>query len=390
MRNNREELNRKLAVVDMNKSFVIFGAGKKGRRLAQTLIKYNILSTIIDNNVSLHGQNIYGVEVIGLDQYLSMREKEYIVICAAGKNGKAIAKLLEENGFVCKKDFDFADNFENEYLPMYVWNKTCEIFMPLSQIVLTERCTLKCIKCAHACHMTNKDSIDLTLEQAKRSSDYFFKNVDYVQEFVLIGGEPFLYEELSEIISYIGDKYRSKIGLFAITTNGTIIPKQKVLDACKKYNIFINISNYKLQIPRLENNYIKLEYVLKQNQIDYYLFAEETDWYDYGFGEVERNADEEQLIKVFDECKTPCHEVRENRLYYCVMARSVSDNLRMNIGKEDYFNLGNENFDRLDLVAFILGYSEKGYLDMCNFCRGKDAVNHLVPAAEQRKIRDLL
>ena len=45
------------------------------------------------------------------------------------------------------------------------------------------------------------------------------------------------------------------------------------------------------------------------------------------------------MIKVFDLCNTSCREVRENCFYYCVMARSVLENLGYDIGQEDYLNL---------------------------------------------------
>ena len=64
------------------------------------------------------------------------------------------------------------------------------------------------------------------------------------------------------------------------------------------------------------------------------------------------------------------------------MARSVSDNLNYHIGEKDYLDL-----DELDqkkvLLEFTLGYSEKGYLDMCNYCNGVEARNYPIPAAEQ-------
>ena len=111
----------------------------------------------------------------------------------------------------------------------------------------------------------------------------------------------------------------------------------------------------------------------------------EREWYDYGFQYVNHQNNEEKLIHVFDRCGTICHEIRENRLYYCVMARSVSENLNFGVGHEDYLDLrqlNDENWKKI-LVEFISGYSEKGYLDMCNFCNGGDCIKYKIPVAEQ-------
>ena len=57
----------------------------------------------------------------------------------------------------------------------------------------------------------------------------------------------------------------------------------------------------------------------------------------------------------------------------------------LNDGKDDYldFNkLTGQNWRR-ELLEYILGYSEKGYLDMCRYCHGADCYNYLIPAAQQ-------
>ena len=111
---------------------------------------------------------------------------------------------------------------------------------------------------------------------------------------------------------------------------------------------------------------------------------------DYGFECVDHGTDEEYLIKVFDACRMPCREVRENRFYYCVMARSVSDNLKFYVGQKDYLDLdgltGKEY--KKELLEFTLGYSDKGYLDMCRHCNGAEARNCPIPPAEQAKRND--
>lgn len=217
--------------------------------------------------------------------------------------------------------------------------------------------------------------------------DTFFLYIDYIQEFVLIGGEPLLYKNLGEIIEYIGEQYRKKIGIFSITSNGSIMPDNNIIKMCKKYNVLYRISNYSKQVTYLEQRYKELTELLMREKIQYVLGNPEATWMDYGFDYLDRDAAEEELISVFDNCKTPCREIRGNKLYYCVMARSVSENLGYNIGENDYLDLG--QLDSIDggkkILEFNLGYSEKGYLDMCNHCYGKEAYLHPVPAAVQVK-----
>jgi hypothetical protein len=41
--------------------------------------------------------------------------------------------------------------------------------------------------------------------------------------------------------------------------------------------------------------------------------------------------------------------------------------------------------NKKELLEFTLGYSEKGYLDMCRHCNGAKAKNYPIVAAEQVK-----
>ncbi len=108
---------------------------------------------------------------------------------------------------------------------------------------------------------------------------------------------------------------------------------------------------------------------------------------DYGFDYVDRKASQTELEKVFNACMTPCHEMRRNRFYFCVMARTVAENMKKGVGGSDYLDLSQLSpdswEDRMKFFEFMRGYSDKGYLDMCNFCHGADAMNYPIPAAEQ-------
>ena len=64
------------------------------------------------------------------------------------------------------------------------------------------------------------------------------------------------------------------------------------------------------------------------------------------------------------------------------MARSVADNLGMDIGANDHIDL-EEVGDRNILLEFQMGFSDKGFLDMCRYCRGDEAKKYRIPAAEQ-------
>ena len=301
------------------------------------------------------------------------------------KNVHTITKQMQTKELKEGVDYFHEDYFMNDIFPLVAYYRFEDVFINLIQLSVTERCTLKCLKCAHACYNVDFNSKDMLIEDAKKSADCFFEKVDYAGEFVLIGGEPFLYKDLYEIIEYIGENYRKMIGIFSITTNGTIVPSNEILYLCKKWDILLRISNYSSNIPALEKKYNELKLKTDAMGINYILGDADAKWFDYGFGHFARSP-EEDLKKVFFTCNTPCREIRGNKLYYCVMARSVSENLGLDIGSDDYLNL--EEIDlknRKKILDFQLGNIEKGYLEMCRFCRGGEAKKYIIQAAEQVK-----
>lgn len=367
------------------KKYYVFGAGKLGKELLLLFRAYEQEVVFIDNSEEKQRKGVDGGDVVSLECYLQKKDG-MIIVAASKKNTPIIVEQLEKNQLEEGTDFWLYQEFIDYIFPIistYFYDKS---YVSLAQISLTERCSLKCKKCAHGCYaVDNRVAKDLTLEQVYKSADSFFAKVDFIFEFVLIGGEPLLYQQLSEAIQYIGERYRRQIGIFSITTNGTVVPDEKVLKLCRQYNVLFRISNYSGTIPRLAAAYDRLTAKLQEQGVEYELGRPEGQWMDYGVDHLNRNASEEELIQIFDACRTPCREVRENRYYFCVMARSVSENMGFHIGGDDYLDLDaleGEDYKK-ELLEFNLGYSEKGYLDMCEHCYGAECVSHPIPVAEQ-------
>lgn len=377
-----------LVAQNPQKKYYIFGAGLLGEELMPVLRAYDCLIAFIDNSLEKQREGMRGIPVIPLETYLNLKDGQ-IVIAASPENTIVIREQMEEYSLEHGLDFFLYDEFINYIFPIvstYCFRKS---YVALAQITLTERCTLRCKKCAHGCFaVDNNSSEDLSLAQVYKSADSFFAKVDFIKEFVLIGGEPFLYKDLEKVIEYIGKRYRDQIGIYAITTNGTIVPEDAVLRACRKYEILVRISNYTRQLPRLKTFVKRLTDTLEMNNVSFILGDEDSEWVDYGFDYVDRKT--ENLTKVFDDCNTPCREIRENKFYFCVMARSVSDNLKFNVGQQDYLDLDSltgKDYKK-ELLEFTLGYSDKGYMDMCRYCNGADAKKYPILAAEQVKRND--
>lgn len=363
--------------------FYVFGAGTRGDYVRNLLEWYQCFAGFIDNDNEKQKAGKNGACVLSLEKFIDEGYKGSIVVAVDQKYISDIVQQLIDIGLKENRDFYLYSDFLDRIFPVLSLYEYGKLYTETTQICLTERCSLKCKHCAHACYNVPADAQDLSLEVVKQSADTLFSKVDRMREFVLLGGEPFLYEHLDEVIAYIGKEYRDRMLTFCITSNGTIVPSTDTLELCKQYNVLIRISNYTASIPRLEKQYEKLCKALEAAGVTYFLGEKEYVWMDYGFGRVDRKASEEELINVFDACKTPCREIRGEKLYFCVQARSSAENLGFHVGKTDYLNLEECNNKRV-ILEFLTGYSDKGYLDMCNYCNGADAVNYPIPVAEQK------
>lgn len=364
----------------------IFGAGLNGGICYR--IAYIIglcVKGFIDNDVNRQGQSYYGRKIIHFSEYAGNKDDGLIVVCVARKNVKDVELQLQDIGMGCMQEYVPFNVFFKYMVPVVSLYENGKLFLPMVQLSLTERCTLKCKKCAHGCGESGVQIQDMEFEKAMESIDSFFQFVDCVQEFYLIGGETLLYRDLERVVRYCGQKYRDRMDTLSITTNGTIYPSAGLLRTCQRYGVLFRISNYSLQIPSLKKKYDSLSRVLEDGGIQYYLGEPEKQWIDYGYDYVNRNGDIELTQEVFDHCSTLCREIRGSKFYYCIQARAVSENkISCEEADKDYFELS-VGIEKRKLLEYSLGYSEKGYLSMCNYCNGDSAFTHPIPAAEQNK-----
>ena len=160
-----------------------------------------------------------------------------------------------------------------------------------------------------------------------------------------------------------------------------------VLNQCKKHNVLFRISNYARTLPWLNEKHERLINKLKSYGIRFSLSPKDATWMDYGFEYFDRHGTPEELSVAYDQCNTPCHEIRGSKFYFCVMARSVSENMGRNVGVDDCLDLSKLHpiRDKRLVFEYMMGYSDKGYLDMCNYCHGADSEKYIIPVAEQIK-----
>ena len=169
--------------------------------------------------------------------YLKKDEK---VVIANGDNGQWIRmssevyKIIKEiiqleleierttEFFENKEDYDFIKSIYDDLCrARIIINKEIEDFNKIASIQLTNRCNLHCTHCCVSAG--DGDLVDLDKTDMKEIIDKVIrwnpKNI------MLSGGEPLLYKNFFEILSYIRTKYDGKI---ILSTNALLINEKNV------------------------------------------------------------------------------------------------------------------------------------------------------------------
>lgn len=283
----------------------------------------------------------------------------------------------DENVIITTDEYKY---FYKEYLEKknikYIWYKNIASIWPFiyrqkvhifqTDVLVTEKCNLACSFCnmfiPHYELPKHRDT-----QTILNDIDLYFNLVDYVSIFHLVGGEPFLHPNIRDIIEYILEKYSDKIDKFIITTNGTVLPKEKILEVLKNNNVILSVSNYSNKLEKLKTKVEKVVKTYKENNINHYV-RNNIEWYDFGDLRIKNNMTEEEFINHFDSCTAPFRGLNDGKFYYCHLNTSAVLTKLFPLNDNDYVNLSDVSAE--DLIKFDLGFTELGYITFCDNCNG--------------------
>lgn len=278
-------------------------------------------------------------------------------------------KMIEEHNIfddaLCLTGYSSREMFQQKLINREL------VLIPRLVIVLTERCTLRCIECDNLMHHfktpTNLNA-ELTLDSLQKIID----TVDILPICELIGGEPFLADSLKQVLDFLLKK--EKVLKIEITTNGTILPKQEDISILKNNKVVVRLSDYSNIID--QNRFIEH---MKKFGIRLELM-QGGKW--IANGSVEnRGRNVEKLMQQYDKCYSAkiCKTLWENRLYVCARAASLA--ALGHTDKEQSLKIDLTEDLREDLWQFLCN----PLTDACNYCDIESGMEKMTEPAEQMK-----
>lgn len=249
-----------------------------------------------------------------------------------------------------------------------------ELILEHLGILVTTYCNLNCRDCADL--IPKRIHRHYELDKIKSDLYIVLANVDYIKEILVIGGETLVYPWLPEVLDFC--KAQEKIGKLIITTNGSIIPDDNLLENFKKNDVLIRISGYpeyivpnrKATLQKYKSGGLKIEDL------------ENMQWCDVGdFRHRHRTG--EELKNVFRTCAMKnCVSINsDGKIFFCSRQMAADETtLYPNPLENEFVNIRTERDIRKKLKEFY----ELPYITTCDYCDGIScATEKTVPTALQ-------
>lgn len=244
-----------------------------------------------------------------------------------------------------------------------------------ASLVITLRCTLRCKLCtAQAPYYDVPPHYSFgTISTAIKN---FFAIVDRLDKLTINGGEALMHPKLPEILDELA-AYQSRIGLLEILTNGTLLPKQKLLEKLRDYHVDILVNNYgshlSVQIPALIQ-------VFKEYGITYRLRDqnEETRYFG-GWVDISdlslKNRTDADTKALFAKCVYPgafrCFAIFGDRAYICGVYKRCSDLGTIPDSPEEYVDFSDTSPDSTqERIRKIEAFYDRDFFSSCRYCDG--------------------
>ena len=195
--------------------------------------------------------------------------------------------------------------------PIVLYRAYFQSVIPYIELVVTPKCNLNCAGCANLMPCYDKAAPHIDFDVLKNSLDALFSISKRIETIKFIGGEPFLYSRLGELVAYAAKN--KSVKNIIITTNGSVTPKKAILEGISHPKVIVDISDYPMV-----NSQSFIDH-LKSNNIAYRLI-EFSSWFDYGETNV-RNMPDEMLKLSFQKCASAeCKTLLNGKLYICPRA----------------------------------------------------------------------
>lgn len=346
--------------------------------------KFEIFFVLDDSIINLNPAEFCGRPVIPFSAEVCARLKDMQELSAillpniSKTNERTILENLNiANVFYLSVSHNRRDNFIQNFLCIWLMYSQEKLLSHTTNYIVTSRCNLNCKYCLNFNDLINTHQ-DIPFEEFKNHIDIIFNKFDYFYSFHLTGGEPLICKDLEKKINYIAENYKEKIYDFFVITNGTLRPSDEVIAALHKIGGWFLIDDYSATCRQSKINTLKD--VLCAHNIPYTV-NKVSAWYDLEAGRQRCITDHSELENHKDACNSYLHEFADGKIFACCYQKYAERAGLAKISDDEFISI--QDMPKMEILEFRQGYTKKGYVDFCKYCRGiGDCAKLVMPAVQ--------
>lgn len=400
-------------VISRNSNVIIYGAGGGTALTEKLLLEYpDLLFYIAVTAKDGYPYTLLGKQVFCIERFINIANACVVVIATLEGKQKPIFSHLQSLGFHniygIRDDFynqlkwmtgqlqNEKDIFNKRYIAPYVKcvERICkdyqvetgrmkeyveQAFIELKSerlhlarlvVILGTKCSLRCKDCDNLIPYF-KPQEDLESKKILDSLEILSKKADTILKCELIGGEPFLSNNLGIILEFLLGK--KNIYQIEITTNGMILPQKEQIPLLMNKKVKVRISDYGALVDKE-----KIIDYLSENNISYEIL-ELGKWVRSNIMDSEEKS-VCQLQSIYEKCDIGylCKTLYEDKIFACAKAASLYALGYMK--EQEYVEVRKETSVK-EFKEFFL----KSYSVACSFCGRTEKPIYVEPAIQLKE-----
>ncbi|MBS1369543.1 MAG: radical SAM protein [Lentisphaeria bacterium] len=360
---------------------VIFGASVTGEAVLQACREAGIrVTAFCDNNLDKAKEKYCGLEVVHRPR-LKERFPDALFLVAVIDIGDIVPQLTQmgyahihscagllRNFDVYAYSYSKPADFVNYVISACILSHDCysspdKLFLRSVDVVVTERCSLRCRDCSNLMQYYRKP-VNYDTATLMHSLDVLCGTVDEINEFRVIGGEPFMNREWLTVTRRLIAE--PKVRKVIIYTNATILPPDGQLAELPGTKVLFIVTDYGPLSRKLGELIAKL----KEFHIPYSC-TPAGGWTDCA-GIVPHGRTPEENRGLFANCCVKnSYTLTDGKLYRCPFAANADALMAIPDAPEDRVDLldgAPHDAMRERLKSFVF---DKQSILACDFCSGR-------------------
>jgi len=387
-----------------DRPLLIFGAGTAGEVIKRVCDTHRIrVAAFCDNNINKTGGNLENIPVFHTRDALRKYPDARIIIAVADIHdivvqldelgvdqwfpGTTLLRAVNVFDMPWERPADYVEYAVNTCIQCQDnWLSPTRLFLRSADLIITERCTLKCADCSNLMQYYAHPRDCRTGDVTGAALD-LCQVVDEINEIRVIGGEPMINKDFHLITQMLAQQ--EKIKNIVIYTNGTILPRDHQIQALSNNKVLVLITDY----GRLSRRKDALVDALARKGIRH--FVDRAHGWTNCAGIKKHHRSSKALKALFNACCTKnTFTLSGNKFYRCPFSANLGRLGYIPESPEDVFPIGRALLSgespravKKKLKSFINGME---YLSVCDYCNGRafDAPQ-ITPARQLKKVRQL-